>query len=841
MNRPRLKLKSMPAAIILALLGTALPAQAPLPTRSAADLELALDKLQVLGSVLYVAAHPDDENTAALAYFSKGRKLRTGYLSMTRGGGGQDLIGPELDDSLALIRTQELLAARRVDGAEQFFTGAVDFGFSKTPEETFSIWGHEAALADVVWTLRSFRPDVIVTRFPPTGGGTHGHHTASAMLALEAFKAAADPTRFPEQLAYVKPWHATRILWNSFRPQSERDHMGPGSFLSFDVGQYNALLGKSYAELAAESRSMHRSQGFGAVAFRGSRLEYLEPLAGSPAKDDLFEGLDLSWRRVSGGAAVGELLAQARREFRPEQPAAILPLLLQAKARLEPLAMDPWAAQKLQELVEVIRSAAGIWVEAIADRQAVSPGGAVKVTATAMARGSAAVTLDSVSVTFVPSHVRNQLMPANESLKDNFDIAVPLSLPESQPYWLKTVRTGGRHSAASPKLMGQAEDPPSLSASFRLKVQGQSFELSVPVQYRFRDPVLGERYQPLVVMPPVMVNLPERVQVLADPAPKEITLRLWAGTSPASGTLRFQLPEGWKADPAEIPFSLPKAMEELKVTTRITPPVAPGIGELRVLVEMEGRTTPARGRVQINYPHIPLQTVFPLATARLVRLDLRHNGHRIGYVMGAGDDIPRSLRSLGYVVDLLSDEALASVDLAPYDAIVVGIRAFNTRPALARLNARLLEYVAKGGTEVVQYNVNGAFPGTNADLATEAIGPYGFHIGSKRVTDETAPVTFLAPNHPVLNWPNRITAEDFKGWVQERGVYFAEDLDPHYTPIFAMADPGEPPLNGSLIVAPHGKGQFVYTGLAFFRQLPEGVPGAYRLFANLLALGHPHD
>ncbi len=826
--------KILTAIAMVAVLPAGLRAQAPMQARDSAELQLALDKLQVLGSVLYLAAHPDDENTAALAYFSKGRKLRAAYLSMTRGGGGQDLIGPELDDSLALIRTQELLAARRVDGAEQYFTRAVDFGYSKTPEETLSIWGHDAALADVVWIIRKFRPDVVVTRFTPTGGGTHGHHTASAMLALEAFKAAADPTFFPEQLRFVKPWQATRIAWNSYRPQSERDHMALGSFVTLDVGQYDALLGKSYAELAAESRSMHRSQGFGAVAYRGSRLEYLEILAGKPAKADLFEDVDLSWKRVPGGAAVGELLAQARREFKADRPSEILPLLFKAKALLDHLASDPWAELKRKELVEAIRCAAGIWVEAIADRQAVAAGSEVTVEVSTLVRGESPMTLAGVAIGNKPMHERNTPLVINQPVKESFTVAIAPEVADSQPYWLKTPRTGGLHSSAAADLMGLPEGLPALSATFRLIARGESFDLTVPVQYRFRDPVLGERYQPLVVMPSVMVNLSERVQVLGDQTPREIGLSLVAGVAPVSGKVRIQVPEGWRAEPSEISFSLAKPMEELKVGTRITAPANPQVGELKVLVEIGGRTELARGRVQINYPHIPLQTLFPPAMARLVKLDLRHNGRRIGYVMGAGDDIPQCLRPLGYEVDLLTDEALASIDLSAYDAIVVGIRAFNTRPRLAQLNARLLDYVAKGGTELVQYNVD-------QELVTESIGPYPFKLSRERVTDERAPMSFLAPEHPALNWPNKLTPKDFDGWVQERGLYFAQGWDPRYTTIFSTQDPGEKAAPGGLLIAPYGKGYFAYTGLAFFRQLPEGVPGAYRLFANLLALGKRHD
>ena len=819
---------------VLTLCCAALAAQAPLPVRDAAALQLALDKLQVVGTVLYVAAHPDDENTAVLACLARGRKVRAAYLSMTRGGGGQNLIGTERGDNLALLRTQELLAARRLDGAEQFFTRAVDFGYSKTPEETLAIWGHDAVLADVVWTIRKLRPDVIITRFSPTMGGTHGHHTASAMLALEAFKAAADPSRFPEQLAQAAPWQATRIVWNSFRFNGERPiSAGSTTSVALDVGRYDPLLGKAYTELAAESRSMHRSQGFGAVALRGARPDYFEPLAGTAAKADLLEGLDLTWGRIPGGAPVGALLEEARRAYQPEHPEGILPLLAKAKAALERLAPDPWVLTKRLELSEAMRCAAGLWVEAMADHPEAAPGETLAVTATALARGGAPVTLVEVVVGGARRTQRTPL-PANEPRQEVFQLAVPAEAPCSQPYWLGEPRQEGLHSPAPLELTGLPEGPPALRATFRLEVAGAPLELTVPVQYRFRDPVLGERYQSLAMVPPAMVNLDESVQLLPDGAPRQVQLSVLAGRAGVAGKVRFQVPAGWRAEPAELPFTLAKAGDELKAVLRLTPPATAQAGVLRALVEVDGATRPARSLVRIAYPHLPPLTVFPLAEARIVRVDLRRAGRRLGYVMGAGDELPQMLRPLGYQVDLLSDELLASADLSVYDAILVGIRAFNTRPRLAQLNARLLDYVAGGGTEVVQYNVD-------QGLVVPAPGPFPMHISRQRVVDEAAPVTLLAPDHPALNWPNAITQADFQGWVQERGLYFADTWAPQYTPLLACADAGEKASSGALLVAPHGKGHFVYTGLAFFRQLPDGVPGAYRLLANLLALGQRHD
>jgi LmbE family N-acetylglucosaminyl deacetylase len=819
--------------------------QAQVPVRNAAELQKQLDRLQTMGSVLYIAAHPDDENTAVLATLSKGRNLRTAYLSMTRGGGGQNLIGPELGDGLAAIRTQELLAARRIDGAEQFFTSAVDFGYSKTAEESLRIWNHDTVLGDVVGTIRTFRPDVILTRFPPDERAGHGHHIASAILAIEAFRAAADPTRFPEQIqAGLCPWQATRLLWNHFRFTDDAPKPIPGS-LSLDVGAYDPLLGRSYGELAAESRSQHRSQGFGVLAQRGQREESFELLAGSPAKTDLFEGIDLTWSRLPGTREVASLLREARLGFRADHPAETLPRLFRALTALRALPpgiqADPLVRAKASELEEVIRTAAGLWVEAIAARQRVAPGDRLTVNAAVLARGGGSLVLESLALEAVTPEATHVLVsrPDGKPLADNlprkeiFMFSVPADTPLSQPYWL-----GGPGSVI---WAGLPESPAPFRLRARLACTEGHFDVLVPVQFRFRDPVLGERYQPLAVVPPALVNLAENVQIFAGPRAQEVRLKVLAGASAASGRVRLQVPSPWNVEPQESAFVLTRAGEEKELSFRLTPPAGPASGELRVEVDTGAGFAQAQGLVKLDYPHIPLQTLLPEAKARLERFDLKHNGHRIGYVMGAGDDIPQALRRIGYEVELLADEALAREDLARFDAIVLGIRAFNTRPALKTLKERLHAYVAAGGTEVVLYTVNTGFPGINAAMITDAIGPYPFKVSRKRVTDETAPVRFLQPGHPGFHWPNELTAKDFDGWVQERSLYDAEGWDARYTPLMGMADPGEPEDSGALIVAKYGKGTYVYTGLAFFRQLPDGVPGATRLFANLLALGRAHE
>ncbi len=808
--------------------------------KDAADLQKALDKLQVMGSVLYVAAHPDDENTAMLATLSKGRNLRTAYLAMTRGGGGQNLIGAELGDGLAAIRTQELRAARRIDGAEQFFTSAVDFGFSKSAEESLRLWNHDKVLGEVVRTLRTFRPDVIITRFPPTKEAGHGHHTASAMLAIEAFSAAADPTRFPEQLkAGLRPWQATRLLWNKFLFTNESPKPAAGSLI-LDVGIYDPTLGKSFGELAGESRSQHRSQGFGVLSQRGQREETFELLAGSPTKSDLFEGIDLTWNRIPGGRNVASILREARMGFRADHPAGILPLLHRALLALRALPpeslADPLVQTKVAEVEEALRAAAGLWVEAIADRQRVAPGDSLTVNAAVLARGTAltleALTLEAVTPEgprILETRTAGQALPDNAPRKEAFTFTVPLGTPLAHHHWL-----GGPGAQA---WAGLPESPAAFRLRAKLSRMEGSFEVVVPVQFRFRDPVLGERYQPLDVVPSVTVTFAESVQVFEGTAAKEIRLKILSSGTQASGRIRLKAPAAWQVTPAEASFKLLQPGAEDELTFRLTPPSGTASGELQAEVDTGAGFTQARSLVKIDHPHIPLQTLLPEAKLRLERFDLKHDGRRIGYVMGAGDDIPQALRRIGYEVELLTDEALAREDLGRFDAIVLGIRAFNTRAALQTLKARLHAYVEHGGTEIVLYTVNTGFPGINAAMVTDTIGPYPFKVGRTRVTDETAPVRFLQPSHPVFHWPNELGPKDFEGWVQERSLYHAENLDPHYTPLLGMADPEEKEDGGALIVADHGKGHYVYTGISFFRQLPDGVPGATRLFANLLALG----
>jgi LmbE family N-acetylglucosaminyl deacetylase len=825
--------KLITAALLLLLILPTARAQAPRQL-DAAETQAALRRLAVAGSVLYVGAHPDDENTALLAYLARGLGARTAYLSLTRGDGGQNILGSEKGALLGVVRTQELLAARRIDGAEQFFTRAIDFGFTKSPEETFRFWDHDAVLADVVWVVRRFRPDVMIARFPTTGEGGHGQHTASAILASEAFDAAGDPARFPEQLKLgVKPWKPKRLVWNVFNFQQGAPQ-GADKMLSADVGGYDPLLGKSYTEIAAESRTMHMSQAQGTPGRRGPALNYFAHLKGEPATKDLFEGVDMTWRRFGGGEVVSQTLEEAARKYDPANPSTTLPLLLRARREMSKLSKDePLVEAKRALLDEVIRAAAGLWVEAVAADPYVTPGGEVKVTTTVVSRSTYPLKFETVGASSAGVDLLRAALKNNQPLTRERTLRVPADAAYSQPYWLREEPSKNLFRVGEQGLIGAPEGPPALTAPFTA-VFGEDEEVvtfNLPVLYRWTDRVRGDLYRPLTVVPEVAVALGEQTLVFPDRQPRQLRVTLRNNTAAdAAGTLKLKLPAGWTATPAEIPATLKAKGEEFRATFNVTPPAGASTAALAAEFESAGKTF-TRGMTEIDYQHIPRQTLFPLARAELVRVDLQKRGSRVGYVAGAGDEVPEALRQVGYDVTLLSDEDLEAADLSRFDAVVTGVRAYNTRAALRRQQKRLLEYVERGGTLVVQYNT------PDRTLEGAQLGPFPFRVTQDRVTDETAALTPLAPADALLNSPNRITAADFDGWVQERGLYFASEWDARYTPLFASHDPGAPDLKGSTLVARHGKGTYVFTALAFFRQLPAGVPGAYRLFVNMISAG----
>jgi LmbE family N-acetylglucosaminyl deacetylase len=803
--------------------------------------KLALEKLNVTGSVLMIAAHPDDENTALLAYFARGRHVRTAYLSLTRGEGGQNLIGPQQGDALGVIRTQELLAARRIDGAEQFFTRAIDFGFTKTPAEAFEKWGHDKILSDVVWVIRRFQPEVIILRFSGTARDGHGQHQASAILGREAYSAAADPSKFPEQLKWVKPWQAKRLMWNvfSFTKEQEAEAAKLPNKIEIDPGDYDPVLGYSYGEIAGASRSMHRSQGMGAPERKGTQKNFLQTIAGDPAQKDPFDGIDLTWDSIPGSAEVSRLLAEANRTFDLEHPEKTVPLLLQAEPLLAAL-HQPVAERKHRELLDAIALCSGLWLDAAADKYAVVPGGVLKFTAIGLNREGLPVTLESVSMDGIAhcpeAKASGKPLPGNVPETVNLTVTIAPDQPYSQPYWLRYPKQGETYTVPDQTEIGLAENPPLFEAHFKLRMDGQELAYMRPAVYRYIDRVQGELTRPIVVEPPVAVEMPPQAVVFPSASAKTVSVQVTANVAGQSGVIRLEAPTGWSITPAAREFHLTDAGAEAEAPFTVTPPSGDARGALRAAANLGGQSITV-GTEVLSFPHIPTQTLFPPAAIGIARADIRTLAKRVGYVMGAGDEEPEALRQIGIEVTLLTADDLSRGDLTRYDAIVTGVRSYNTRPDLRANEERLLEYVSQGGTLVVQYNVlEGGF--TAGDPAILAhIGPYSLKTGRDRVTVEESPVTFPTPDSPLLREPNKITAKDFEGWIQERGLYFASEWDNHYQPLFEMHDPGEKPILGGTLYTKYGKGAYVFTPLSWFRELPAGVPGAFRIFANLLSAG----
>ncbi len=785
----------------------------------------ALDRLSTLGSVLMIAAHPDDENTALIAYFARGRDMRTGYLSLTRGEGGQNLIGAEQGDKIGIIRTQELMAARAIDGGEQFFSSKVDFGFSKNAEETIEKWGRESVLADIVWTIRRFQPDVIVLRFSGTPRDGHGQHQTSALLGKDAFAAAADPARFPEQLAYVKPWQAQRLYFNlfAFMPQQEAENDKVAGTLVMDFGEYDPVLGASFTELAGISRSQHRSQGMGAPQRKGSSRNHLLLLAGDKASEDPFDGIDTTWNRLPDGAPIAAILDRARNEFRDTDPSATVPLLLEARKLIAARA-DEWSKRKLLELDETVALLLGLWVDASAERAEVVPGSTVKVSLNVINRSNVPVEIVNYPLKLEPNRMATHMI----------DWEVPGSQPLTQPYWLEKPKEGASYQIPKPELLGLPVNPPVYPVELRARVGGREIVLIREVHHRYVNRVEGEQVRAIAVVPPVAVELSQPVLLFATAEPKTIEVTVTAKVPKAAPEVKVEVPAGWTVQPPSRSVALAAVNQQATLSFVVTPSIGNAKGRLRATATLGGRTYD-RGIDIVSYPHFPPQTLFPVANAELIPVEVKNLAKRVGYVMGAGDDVPGSLREMSCDVTLLSAEDIARADLSQFSAIVAGVRAYNTRPELRANHQRLMDYVAGGGTVIVQYNVaDNRFWGGNQTLG-DRIGPYSLQIGNGRVTDEDAAVEMLDPSNPILRFPNAITAKDWDGWIQERGLYFPQKWDPQYQPLFRMRDPGEEPQDGATLVARHGKGTWIYTSLAFFRQLPAGVPGAYRIFANFLS------
>lgn len=808
-------------AFVCGVAVSGLPFNTRAQTNSAPAILQELKSFREMGSVLYIAAHPDDENTLLIAYLARGRNYRTAYLSITRGDGGQNVLGPQFDEKLGVARTQELLAARRLDGGRQFFTRAMDFGFSKDYRETLRIWDRQQVLSDIVRVMREFRPDVVINRFSTQPGGTHGHHTASAVLGLEAFKLAGDPKAFPEQ--NLPPWQPKRIFVNG---------RGGEGAVRLEISGNDPVTGLTFNELAIRSRAMHKTQGFdnfrGFGGGGGPRTESFQLLAGEPATNDIMDGVDTTWNRVHGGAEIGKLADTIIAQFNPKDISASVPALLKLRSLVAALPEKNSVVQeKSRQLDHILQSCLGLEVETTIASSEVVPGEEMRLHHSAALHSSIPVRWTAVRFSGNQEISLSLKLSTNES-----DVNSTRTLPSgtllTQPYWLRTEHAPGMFTVDDSSLIGRPENPPAFPIEEVFEVGGQTLVVSDEPVEILTNTYGAEIRRKLDVIPPVTLKFGSDVALFDPGKSHSVEVEITASRADMSGTLQLDMPAGWTVSPATQPFALGAIGNQKTFSFTVIAPDHPASAKIIADAEIGG-VHYRNEREEISYPHIPRQLLQPLASLKVLSLDLAIRGHTVGYLPGAGDSVAECIKQMGYDVQILDDSDLTTNNLKRFDAVVIGVRAFNVRTKLAPHLPALFAYIEAGGTVVAQYN--------RPDPRVTPLAPYNLHLSGERVTDETAAMTFLAPDHPTLNTPNKITSADFDGWIQERGIYFPNEWDDHFTPILACNDPGEAPLKGSLLVAQYGKGYFVYTGLVFFRELPAGVPGAYRLFANLISLG----
>ncbi len=788
-----------------------------------------IKKLNFLGSVLYIAAHPDDENTRLIAYYANQVHARTGYLSLTRGDGGQNLIGPELRELLGVIRTQELIEARKIDGGEQLFTRANDFGFSKTPDETLQIWNKDEVLSDVVWAIRKFQPDVIINRFDHrTAGTTHGHHTASAMLGIEAFELVNNPDKYSNQLKHVSTWQPKRLFFNTswwfYGSKENFEKADKSNLINLKTGVYYEMIGKSNQEIAALSRSRHQSQGFGSTGTRGEEDEYLELLKGDLPKDknNIFEGIDTTWNRVSGGKEIGTLLNEVENNFDFKNPSASVPNLVKAYTLIQNLENNHWKTIKTEEIKKIIAACSGLYLEAVANNQEVAMGSKCKIKLELINRS--AIKMDWISaITGTKIPLEN-----NKVITKEYELEIDENSGYTNPYWLNQKGTTGMYRVDNQENISKPDVINRLIENFLIEINGVTIPFEKNIIYKYNDDVKGEIYQPLDIIPVVSSNFTEKVYLFNSEKAQKIAVNVIAGTDTFNGKVSIIAPQNWKVFPTEIPVSFDKKGQEKTVGFMITPSKNAEEIVLKSNVTYDGNYYDQQ-KIDINHQHIYKQMVLQPSEAKALKLDIKIVPKNIAYIMGAGDEVPNSLKQLGYNVTLIKPQDITFEKLKNHDVIITGIRAYNILNELKFKQKILFNLVENGKTMIVQYN-------TAHDLVTNEIAPYSLKISRDRVTQESAEVRFLAPKHSVLNYPNKITTADFTNWTQEQGLYYPSEWETNFTAILSSNDVGEKPKDGALLVAKHGKGFFIYTGLSFFRELPEGVSGAYRLFANLISV-----
>ena len=828
-------LKPIFSGVFLLLTSLFLHAQKP-KTPSSSEIYEAIQKLNFLGSVLYVAAHPDDENTRLIAYMSNHEKARTAYLSLTRGDGGQNLIGPEIRELLGVIRTQELLAARRIDGGEQIFTRANDFGYSKHPDETLEIWNKDQVLSDVVLAIRKFKPDIIINRFDHrTPGSTHGHHTSSAMLSFEAFDLANNNSAYPNQLKQTGLWQPKRLFFNTswwfYGSQENFEKADKGNLVRFDVGTYYPLKGLSNNELASLASSQHLCQGFGRLSQRGSENEYIEFLKGEPISENnnIFDGIDTSWNRINGGKAIGDILYKIENNFNFKNPSQHIPQLLEAYKLLYKIEDNHWKTQKIKELKSIIEMCAGLYLEASSETNWATQNEKINLNIEVLNRSNLPITLVSLENSSDLKIAKNMLLISNTKYDFKEAIKIKNDAQPTTPYWLTKKGTLGMYQVDNQALIGLPETPRNYNIDFNVLINNTPITFTKSIVQRYSKPEKGELYRPFEIIPEASAKITDKVIIFENNKQRDITVVVKAGRNNLEGFVQIAHPKDWSVYPEKQKVNIINKGEEQTLVFTVVPPKNQNEGYISPMVHI-GNNIYTKELIEIDYQHIPFQTVLLPSESKIVRLDIKKKGENIAYIQGAGDVVPESLQQIGYNVLVIKPEDINAEALSRFDAVVVGIRAYNIVEDLKFKQQILFDFVANGGNMIVQYN-------TNRGLKTNDLAPYNLELSRDRVTDENAEVRFINPDHEILNTPNKITQQDFEGWTQERGLYFPNKWSDAFTPILSMNDKGETPKDGSLLVAKHGKGYYVYTGLSFFREFPEGVSGAFRLFANMLSIG----
>ena len=797
-------------------------------SQSSNEIYLKLKKLNFLGSVLYVAAHPDDENTSLISYLSNELHAHTSYLSLTRGDGGQNLIGKELNDLLGVIRTNELLQARAIDGGNQYFTSAIDFGFSKNSNETLKIWPKNDILEEIVRLIREIKPDIIINRFDHRRDGkNHGHHTSSAILSKEAYDISGNPNFYPSQLDSLELWKPFKqyvnISWWRYGSRENFNSINKDNFIKIDITKYNFLTGRTNSEISALSRSQHKSQGFGRSPSLEKESEFLELIGGLENKSNrIFEGIDTTWNRIEGGGKIKILIDQTIQKFDFENPEKSVRNLLEVFNQIKKLRNSVWKIRKLKEVKEIIKLCLGIKMITNTDFDYGNKGEEIDLDFKILNNSSYPINISKVNNQF-----KNSYLKPYELYQDNIKFKLPNEF--NTPYWLIKGQNNGRF-IIDKKYTNQPRSE-RVSLPIELKIFETVLDYKVEVNQRFNDPIKGEVINPFYVVPKIAVDFKKDKYLFLDTEPKKIIIEVKNLSNGFKGKIKLNSPVGWEIEKYYFDLHLTEKGESKNIEFQIRPSdnTEDGILSVSILSDDEIIANESLSIFNIEYDHIPKQYIIKPFFPKIKKLDLVLPRKKVGYIMGAGDLVYENLKSIGLNIELIDINVIENQDLDNFDTIIMGIRAFNVNDILNSKNELLFDYAKRGGNLLIQYN-------TTRNLLTNKLTPFYLNLSRDRVTEEDSPVKILTPLHRALNFPHKITSEDFENWVQERGLYFPNKWDKSFIPILSMNDKNENEKFGSLLIGSHGKGKIIYTGLSFFRQIPSGVTGAYRLLINLISL-----